>query len=273
MKPEETEGKGRLAVVIGGASGIGAVTAQVLHDHGWNIAVADIDEAAAQASAARFGGHAVAMNVLEPSSIEAAAEEIEAAHGPVYAMVNFAAIFAPQTPPEHLPVETWDRISQVHGRGTYLTNVEFAKRMAAQGCGAIVNISSIAATRPNHGHAYVSGKAAINSLTESMAGEWGRSGVRVNAVTPGFVAVPRMVAAIKEGKRYPFPPHELTALGRLTEPKEVAEAIAFLLSDRASGITGANLAVDGGVLATSGWIVHGGVPKARPRAGAVKTGE
>jgi NAD(P)-dependent dehydrogenase (short-subunit alcohol dehydrogenase family) len=101
-----------------------------------------------------------------------------------------------------------------------------------------------------------------------MAGEWGRSGVRVNSITPGFVGVPRMLAAIELGKRYPVPPGSLSALGRLVRPAEVAESIAFLLSDRASAITGSDLVVDAGVLATSGWIVHGGVPPARAPAAA-----
>lgn len=99
---------------------------------------------------------------------------------------------------------------------------------------------------------------------EGMAGEWGRSGVRVNAVSPGFVAVPRMVDNIKVGTRYAVSPAEVSALGRLVEPEEVAAVIAFLLSDAASAVTGANLAVDAGVLAVNGWAVHGGVPPARP---------
>ena len=180
-------------------------------------------------------------------------------------MVNSAAIFQPQKPPEDLPIETWDRIVNSGYRGTYVAIVEFAKRMASRGAGSIVNISSMVGQRPNHGHAYYSAKAAVNMLTEGMAGEWGRSGVRVNAVSPGFVAVPRMIENIRGGKRYPVSPVEVSALGRLVEPLEVAEAISFLLSDRASAITGANINVDAGVLASNGWTVHGGVPPPRPR--------
>jgi NAD(P)-dependent dehydrogenase (short-subunit alcohol dehydrogenase family) len=167
--------------------------------------------------------------------------------------------------PRTWTLEVWDRIVDIAYRGTYVACVEFGKRMARHGAGAIVNISSMVGQRPNHGHAYYSAKAAVNMLTEGMAGEWGRSGVRVNAVSPGFVAVPRMVANIADGRRYAISPVEMSALGRLVEPSEVAESIAFLLSDRASAITGANLVVDAGVLATNGWIVHGGVPPARER--------
>jgi len=263
---ENTEGRGRLAVVIGGGNGIGAATCVLLHQRGWRVVVADIDVEAAAAMARQCEGHSLKIDVLDAQSIADAAASIEAEHGAIYAMVNSAAIFQPQQAPELLPLDTWDRIVQSGYRGTYVSNVEFGKRMAVHGAGAIVNISSMVGQRPNHGHAYYSAKAAVNMLTEGMAGEWGRSGVRVNAVSPGFVAVPRMVANIKEGKRYAVSPVEVSALGRLVEPSEVAESIAFLLSDKASAITGANLNVDAGVLATNGWVVHGGVPPARARA-------
>jgi len=259
------EGRGRLAVIIGGANGIGAATARCLAGHGWQVAVADLDEAAAHETARHCGGQAYAVDVRDAESIEHTAQAIEARQGPVFALVSAAAIFAPRMAPEKLPVADWDRIVSIGYRGTYLCNVAFAQRMARQGAGAIVNISSMVGQRPNHGHAYYSAKAAVNMLTEGMAGEWGRSGVRVNAVSPGFVAVPRMLDNIRDGQRYAVSPAEVSALGRLVEPAEVAETIAFLLSDRASAITGANLAVDAGVLASNGWAVHGGVPPARPR--------
>jgi NAD(P)-dependent dehydrogenase (short-subunit alcohol dehydrogenase family) len=261
-----SEGRGRVAVVVGGANGIGAATSTLLAERGWKVIVADLDVASAKTLAAELDGHAYAVDVLDAHSIAEVAELIERKHGAIYALVNAAAIFAPRMPPEAMPIETWDRIVDSGYRGTYVCCVEFGKRMAAQGGGSIVNISSMVGQRPNHGHAYYSAKAAVNMLTEGMAGEWGRSGVRVNAVSPGFVAVPRMVEQIKDGKRYAMSPADVSALGRLVEPSEVAESIAFLLSDRASAITGTNLAVDAGVLATNGWIVHGGVPPPRPRA-------
>ena len=260
------EGRNRLAVILGGANGIGAASAGLLAQRGWRIVVADIDEAAAAATARQLNGHSIRVDVLDAQSIADTAQAVQERHGAIYAMVNSAAIFQPQMAPELLPIATWDRIVQSAYRGSYVACVEFGKRMASQGLGAIVNISSMVGQRPNHGHAYYSAKAAVNMLTEGMAGEWGRSGVRVNAVSPGFVAVPRMVAQIVEGKRYAVSPVEVSALGKLVEPAEVAEVIAFLLSDKASAITGVNINVDAGVLATNGWVVHGGVPPARPRA-------
>lgn len=264
MGTNADEGRGRLVVVLGGANGIGAATCRLLYSYGWTLAVADIDLAAAAAVARECSGVSMRLDILDAQSIAAAAQAIEEQNGPIYGLVNSAAIFQPQQRPEDLPLEAWERIVDSAYRGTYVSCVEFGKRMARHGQGSIVNISSMVGQRPNHGHAYYSAKAAVNMLTEGMAGEWGRSGVRVNAVSPGFVAVPRMVANIAEGKRYAVSPAEVSALGRLVDPDEVAQAISFLLSDRASAVTGANLNVDAGVLATNGWVVHGGVPPARP---------
>jgi NAD(P)-dependent dehydrogenase (short-subunit alcohol dehydrogenase family) len=264
MEDSANDGRGRLVAVLGGGNGIGAATAALLRARGWRVAVADIDEAAAEAVARACGGYATRVDVLDAASIAAAADAIERAGGAVYGLVNSAALFQPRRAPEDLPLADWDRIVAAGYRGTYVGLVEFGRRMAARGAGAIVNISSMVGQRPNHGHAYCSAKAAVNALTESMAVEWGRSGVRVNAVSPGYVAVPRMLENIRAGTRYAVDPAELSALGRLVEPREVAASIAFLLSDDASAITGANLVIDAGVLAANGWYVNGGPPGPRP---------
>lgn len=263
MGDRPSEGNGRCVTVIGGANGIGAATCRLLHARGWRVVIADIDSDAARALGQELKMPSERVDVLDATSIAVLAGLADAAHGPLYGLVNAAAIFQPQMRPEELPLPTWERIVDIAYRGTYIACVEFGRRMAQRGAGSIVNISSMVGQRPNHGHAYYSAKAAVNMLTEGMAGEWGRSGVRVNAVSPGFVSVPRMVANIAEGRRYAISPVEMSALGRLVEPLEVAEPIAFLLSDRASAITGANLNVDAGVLAANGWIIHGGVPPAR----------
>ena len=114
-------------------------------------------------------------------------------------------------------------------------------------------------------HAYCTSKAAVNLLTESMAAEWGRSGIRFNTVSPGVVMTERVAERIRTGTRYTVSPPSMTALGRLVTSREVAQAAAFLISDAASGITGANLAVDAGTLVTQAWSMFGGVPE--PRTG------
>jgi len=107
----------------------------------------------------------------------------------------------------------------------------------------------------------------VISLTKGLAGEWGRSGVRVNAVSPGSTLVPRVAERIRSG-RYAADPGEFTALGRVVQPNEVAEAIEFLASARASAITGVNLVVDAGWQVASSWAQYGGV-----RASSSKRGD
>jgi NAD(P)-dependent dehydrogenase (short-subunit alcohol dehydrogenase family) len=130
--------------------------------------------------------------------------------------------------------------------------------MGANGGGSIVNIASIAAIASMPVHAYGTSKAAVVALTRNLAGEWGRAGVRVNVVSPGSTLVPRVEARIQSG-RYAADPGEFTALGRMVRPNEVAEAIEFLASDRASAITGVNLVVDAGWDVASTWAQFGGV--------------
>ena len=256
---------GRLAVVTGGAGGIGRAICACLAEQGWRVVVADIDSAAAEQVAREVGGHAQMLDIRDPACVEAAVAAIEAAHGPVGAVVHSAATFGALTPAEETSIADWDRIVELVHRGTFLVIVAFAKRMAARGGGSIVALSSWNGVRSARMHAYCSAKAAVNLLVEGMAAEWGRSGVRINAVSPGVVMTPRVAERIAAGTRYSVPPPELTALGRLVSTREVAEAAAFLVSDRASGITGINLPVDAGTLVTQAWSMFGGMPQARPR--------
>jgi NAD(P)-dependent dehydrogenase (short-subunit alcohol dehydrogenase family) len=158
-------------------------------------------------------------------------------------------------------MDIWERTLQVNLTGTYLANRAFGTRMASAGGGSIVNIASIAAIASMPVHAYGTSKAAVVALTRNLAGEWGRAGVRVNAVSPGSTLVPRVEERIRSG-RYAADPGEFTALGRMVRPNEVAEAIEFLASDRASAITGVNLVVDAGWDVASTWAQYGGVPPA-----------
>jgi NAD(P)-dependent dehydrogenase (short-subunit alcohol dehydrogenase family) len=255
---------GPLVVVTGGGGGIGRAICEVVAEQGWRVVVADINEAAARAAAESCGGHVQSIDILDQDNVEAAASAIEAAHGPVRAVVHSAATFGELLAAEETPLADWDRITQLVHRGTFIVQVAFARRMAARGGGAIVTLSSWNAYRSARMHAYCTAKAAVNLLNESMAVEWGRSGVRFNAVSPGVVMTERVAERIATGQRYSIPPTELAALGRLVSPREVAEAAAFLISDKASGITGANLVVDAGMMVTQAWSMFGGVPAARP---------
>ena len=160
-------------------------------------------------------------------------------------------------------MKIWDRVVEIDLRGTYVTCAAFGKRMAARGGGSIVTIASITGMRATPLHAYGPAKAAVISLTAGLAAEWGRSGVRVNAVSPGYTLTPPLQWAIDNGKRDLQSLEENSALGRLVDPSEVAKAVAFLASDEASAITGINLPVDAGWLTAGPHHTYGGIPGAR----------
>ena len=255
---------GALAVVIGGGNGIGEATCGLMRARGWRVAVADKDPKAAQRVAAAVGGHAFPLDIAVEDDVERVAREIDSALGPAAALVVAAAIFQDALPPAQLPMAVWERTMQVNLTGTYLANRAFGTRMAEAGRGSIVNIASIAAIGSMPVHAYGTSKAAVVALTSNLAGEWGRAGVRVNAVSPGSTLVARVEERIRSG-RYAGDPGAFTALGRMVRPTEVAEAIEFLASDRASAITGVNLVVDAGWHVAATWAQHGGVRPAPKR--------
>ena len=252
-----------VAVVTGGASGIGAACCRELAQRGYKVAVADLDEAAAARVAAEIGGTAFKVDVADEASAEALAENVERALGPVDALVNSAGVIQVPLPPETLPMSSWDHVVRVDQRGTYVACLAFGRRMAARGRGAIVNIASVAGMRSMPLHSYAPAKAAVISMTECLAAEWGRSGVRVNAVSPGYTRTPALQGAIDRGQRDPSALENNSALGRMVEPEEIAKTVAFLVGDDAAAITGINLPVDAGWLVATSWHTYQGLPAKR----------
>ena len=249
----------RIVVVTGGASGIGRACCQVLAEKGWKVVVLDIDADGAKIVAGEIGGVSAALDVGDEIAVGVVAERIERDVGPVYGLVNCAGILASPVPPEQLPMTEWDRVVRVNQRGTYVTSLAFGLKMAQRGKGAIVNIASINAFRSMPFHGYAPTKAAIVSITMNLATEWGPKGVRVNAVSPGFTRSPALQAKIDSGERDVATIEKATALRRLMEPEDSAYAVAFLLSDEASGITGVNLPVEGGWLVMPSWQSYPGI--------------
>lgn len=249
----------RIVVVTGAASGIGHACCRVLANKGWRIVLLDIDAAGAKRVAADLGGLAYRGDVGDAADIEAAAERIEREVGPVYGLVNSAGILAAPVAPEKLAQQDWDRVIHIDQRGTYVASLAFGKYMTARRAGAIVNVASIAGMRSFPLHAYAPAKAAVISITECLATEWGRAGVRVNAISPGFTRTPALQAKIDSGERDAAALAQTSALGRLIEPEDCANAVAFLLSDQASAITGVNLPVDAGWLVRGSWQSYPGI--------------
>lgn len=252
--------EGKLAVVIGGGNGIGAATARLMKQRGWRLVVADLFEEAAAKVAAEVGGPGYALDIGDAQAVERFAEEVETKVGPVDCLVVCAAMFQERYLPEEFPLELFRKILQVNIEGTFVANRAFGTRMAKRGRGNIVNLSSTNAHMANPTHAYGPTKAAVINITRNLAVQWGRSGVRVNSVTPGSVLVDRVLA--RKPGRYAANIDEHFALGRRIQPAEIAEGIEFLASDRASAITGTDLVIDAGLLAANGWSAYGGVPPA-----------
>ena len=157
-------------------------------------------------------------------------------------------------------MQAWDFVVNTDMRGTYMSCAIFGSHMAEVGRGAIVNIASITSTNGVPLHAYAPAKAGVLSITQCLAGQWGHAGVRVNAVAPGYTQTPAIQAAIDRGDRDPKALAKQAALGRMVQTDEVANGIAFLLSEQASAITGISLPIDCGWLASVGWESYGGLP-------------
>lgn len=250
---------GRVAVVTGGASGIGEACARLLAQAGARVVVADRNEPAARAVAEAIGGIALALDVGDEASVDALVAAVQARCGAAQVLVNSAGVLQRTLPPEELTLREWDHVARIDLRGTYLCCARFGAAMARRGSGAIVNIASVAGMGSGPLHAYGPAKAGVINLTECLAAEWGPKGVRVNAVSPGFTHTPALDKGITTHTLAPQAMTANAALGRLIEPREIAQAVAFLASDAASAITGINLPVDAGYLVATPWASYGGL--------------
>ncbi len=260
---KRNEGRDRIAVVTGGASGIGLATAGVLIERGWRVVISDINAKANDESAAKIGANSVPFDVTDEQATEAAFADIEDRLGPVEALFANAGVIQSGGRAEDLPLAEFDKVIAANLRGVYVSCLAAGKRMIKRGKGGIVITGSVTASRTAPLHAYAPSKAAVVHLAACLAADWGRSGVRVNAVSPGYVATPPLMAVIERGMRDPKLLIEGSALGRIIEPDEIGRGVAFLLSDDASAITGINLPIDAGWLAASHLTTYGGVPAAR----------
>jgi NAD(P)-dependent dehydrogenase (short-subunit alcohol dehydrogenase family) len=255
-------GTRKIAAVTGGAGGIGEALVRRLSESGWHVAVLDRDERRACEVAAQYGGAGFGIDIGDPESIERAAARVEAEVGPVHGLACVAAhLENPHRPEEQDPTE-WDDIVRVNLTGTFRTMTAFGRGMLQRKSGAIVTVGSITAFNSSPLQAYGPTKAGIINMSRNFAVAWGRDGIRVNTVCPGPTRTPAVEASYARGGRNSNTMNRQTALGRLVKPVEVANAIAFLLSDEASAITGIEVSVDAGVLASQLWSMYGGPPGA-----------
>jgi NAD(P)-dependent dehydrogenase (short-subunit alcohol dehydrogenase family) len=246
---------GKFVLVTGGGSGIGLAIARRFHDEGATICLYDVSaEALARARDALGGAdksnvETVVGSVSDKSEVEHCFARLDEQWGRLDAVANCAGILV-VTPALELEEEAWRRVIDVNLTGTWLICQAAGKRMVAAGKGSIINISSTMGSGGAPQRAsYCASKAGVIGLTQSLAVEWGRSGVRVNSLAPTATRTEMVQSLIDRGLFKLEAIQNRTPLGRLAEPADVAAVCSFLASDDAAMVTGHDLAVDGGWIA------------------------
>jgi 3-oxoacyl-[acyl-carrier protein] reductase len=237
--------KDRIALVIGAARGIGAAIAERFLEEGASVVIADCDETAGTAMAARLGCVFLHADIASKLDAERAVAATVERHGRLDILVQNAGIF-PWTLIENIEPEEWDRVMAVNLKGTYLAARAALAPMKGQRSGRMIFTSSITGPRvtsPGHGH-YSASKAGINGFIKAAALEFASFGITVNGVEPGNIVTEGVTAA--RSPAFLKAMQDMVPLGRLGTVRDVANAVLFLASDEASYITGTTILVDGG---------------------------
>jgi len=241
--------EGRVAIVTGGGQGIGFGVASCLARAGARVIIADavlgrIARAVAEIQAS--GGHVLGanVNVTQADSVNGLVHTALAHFGRIDILVNNAGVVVVKPIAQQTEAD-WDRVLDVNLKGVFLCCHRVVQEMIKQGSGAIVNIASIAAFHYTVPHVpYAASKAGVVALTRDLAYEVARHGIRVNAIAPGPIETPMMGDALTQQQKDGYA--KSIPLGRLGQPQDIGNAVAFLVSDEASFITGATLPVSGG---------------------------
>lgn len=243
--------KDKAGIVTGAASGIGAAVARELVNQGGRVVIADFDEEAARALSQELGPESTAvfrLDVADPAANEALVAFALGTFDRLDFAVNNAGIGAPSTKLADIPLDSWARVIDVDLNSVFYAMKYQIPAMVARGGGSIVNMASILGAVGWAGSAaYVTSKHALLGMTKVAALDYADAGLRINAVGPGFVSTPALEKTMTEQEMAGLAGKH--ALNRLARPEEIAMVTSFLLSERASFVTGTYYPVDGGYLA------------------------
>lgn len=247
---------GRVAIVTGAGQGIGAASARALGEAGATVIVADVvpervAKTVAELKALGIKAFGFELNVIKSADVDRVAAEIEKAHGPAGILVNNAGIVKSDIKAEDMSDELWKSHIDVNLDGVFWCCRAFGRQMLKAGKGSIVNIGSISgfiSMNPQPQAHYNASKAAVHHLTKSLAAEWAKRGVRVNAVAPTYIETPLTAFGIRENPAMYKMWLDMTPMGRVGQPDEIASVVHFLASDASSLMTGSIVVADAGYL-------------------------
>jgi 3-oxoacyl-[acyl-carrier protein] reductase len=238
----------KVAIVTGGASGIGLSCARALAREGARVVLADLDHESAEREALELGTDAIgaSVDVTDPGSVQALVDTTVERWGAVDALVTCAGVFQ-ATPFDEIDAQEWDRVLGVNLRGTFLTTQAVLRVMVPRSQGRIVTIASLAGQAGGlaAGAAYAASKAGVVALTKSIARFAGPHGITANCVNPGVIDTPMIQAWPDDARERTI---GATPLGRVGSPEEVASMVVVLASDAASFVHGAHIDINGGLL-------------------------
>ena len=248
--PHWLEIESSICVITGAAGGIGRAIAATFADAGARVALLDRDEAGCHEAAHELRSNgvdaiAITCDIADAASVNRARDHVERQFGHADVLVNNAGLLRAGGI-EDIGLDAWNAMLAVNLTGYMLCAQAFGRGMLARGAGSIVHIASVAAHHPQTwSGAYSPSKAGIAMLSRQLAAEWGARGVRSNTVCPGMIRTPLSKAFYEQGD-VEARRSAMTASRRIGEPGDIAQAVAFLASRRASYVNGAELAVDGG---------------------------